>query len=401
MLGKITLLLASVIAIAVLCVGCGSSGSGSGSASGGSEGGGSAQDAGGLGPGITTPTALAPYKPSAKVGEKPDLSKVVAFAQDNAREFEQLIVKGLEMGAGDAGLEFKTADSNGDPQKQVQNMEQFLIQGVGALVTGPVEPEAQAPVMRKAIGEGVDMNAIVFGPATTQVNAPQYAGGKKLAEVAAEFIEAKLGSKADVVLFNEDSIESIRPRYQAMRDVLEAIPGVKIVADVEPEEIDTEHGFQTMTTILQKNPEVNVVLGADATVEGALAALEAENKDSEDQFLGGVDCENQALTYIAEGGAYKACVGTEPAIFGYALARYDGDWLEGKCVPQGISVEPVAVTDAAEVAVYREDEEDPKTVFADPRLLSGYLGLYGNICYGSRKNYLAYTWNPDTEREGE
>ncbi len=376
------------VAIAALVAGCGS---------GNSEGGESSE----AGKGVTKEVPLKPYEASDKRGEKPDLPGVIAFAQDNPRGFEQLIAEGIEAGAGDAGLEAKVANSGGDAQKQVQNMEQFLVQGVGALVTGPVDPEAQAPVMEQAIEKGADMSAVVFGPATQQVDAPQYAGGQKLAELAAEFIEAELGGKANVVLLNQDAIESIRPRFQAMREVFAKMPGVKIVADVEPEETDTEHGFQTMTTILQKEPNVNVVLGADAVVEGALAAMEAAHKTGPDQFLGGVDCETQALSDIAKEGSYRACIGTEPAIFGYAIARYAGDWLEGKCIPQGISVRPVAVTDAAEVARYKHDESDPAAVYEDPQRLSEYLGLYGNICYETRDNYLAYTWSaPGHAKEG-
>ena len=75
-------------------------------------------------------------------------------------------------------------------------MQQFLVTGVGAMVTGPVDPAAQAPVIRQAFKNGVDAGTLVFGPGTDQVNASQYAVGKTLADLAANYIKTKLGGKA-------------------------------------------------------------------------------------------------------------------------------------------------------------------------------------------------------------
>jgi ribose transport system substrate-binding protein len=109
--------------------------------------GGTAAAAGSTGAGIAKPVKLAPYAPSESAGPTPGLPKVIAYAQDSSNETEQAIASGLQAGAEDAGLKLQIANSNGDPQQQVQNMQQFLVTGVGAMVTGPVNPAAQAPVI--------------------------------------------------------------------------------------------------------------------------------------------------------------------------------------------------------------------------------------------------------------
>jgi len=331
--------------------------------------------------------------PSNSARPKPNLPRVIGFAQDSPNETEQAVASGLQAGAKDTGLKLDIANSNGDPQKQVQNMQQFLVTGVGAMVTGPVDPAAQAPVIRQAINNGVDADTLVFGPGTDQVNASQYAVGKTLAEVAANYIKTKLGGKANVVLINQDNVPPIRPRFQSIRAVLRAIPGVKIAADVTAAQQDSQHGFQAMTTILQTTPHVDVVLGSDEVVQGALAALQAAHKANNKQFLGGLDGESSSLKDILHGGPYKATVGLAPAIFGYAWSQFAARWLAGKNIPQAMNVIPIPLTNAAQIAAYSRDEDNPAAVWGNKQRLAHYLGLYGSISYTTRGHYLAYNWS--------
>jgi ribose transport system substrate-binding protein len=373
--------------VTALSVGCGSSGDGGGST------GGSGTTSRGSGAGITR-ADLAPFRASDTVGEKPDLPGTVAFVQDNPRGYEQSIATGLKAGAEDAGLKFVVAQSGGDPQKHIQDMQQFLITGVNTLVTLLVDPTAQAPVMIDAMRRGVNVNAVVFGPATSQANASQYEGGEVMGNLAKDYIESRLGGRANVVILNMDTIEAVRPRFQAIRDVLRTVPGAKIVADQQPDDITSDQAFRTMTTILQKEPNVDVVLGVDATSTGALAALRSAGKDRPDQFIGGFDGEPQALDEIARGGPYKATITTEPSIMGYAWGRFAGDWAAGKRVPQGICVLPKALTNAAEVDQYRTDEANPAPVFEDPERIKEYLSFWGDISYETRDRFIADAWTP-------
>lgn len=351
---------------------------------------------GDVGSGLSGDTELGAFEPSDEAGEKPDLPAVIGYAQDSPRGYQQAIANGLEMGAEDADLELNIAQSNADPQQQVENLRQFLVSGVGSLVTLQVDPNAQAPVMQQAIEEGVDVSTVIFGPSTTQVAAPQYEGGEVMGNLAADYINEEFGGNANVVILNLDSLEAVRPRFEAIRDVLGTVPGANIVADVEPETTDSKAAFDTMSTIIQKEPQIDVVIGVDATSTGALAALRAANKDRPDQFIGGFDGEPEALDEIEQGGPFKATVTTQPTNMAYAFARYARDWLDGKSVPQGICVNALAVTNAEEVQQYREDEANPAEVFDDPERRSKYLSLFGEISYETRDQYLNSIWQPET-----
>ena len=124
-------------------------------------------------------------------------------------------------------------------------------------------------------------------PAVSILNAPQYLTGRALADEAAAHIKSRLGGKARVVLLTHDSLQFLAPRFVAMRDVLSDLPGVSIVADISPLTVNKEGGLATMRTILLAHPDVDVVLGADTVVLGALAAVREAGKERADQFFGG------------------------------------------------------------------------------------------------------------------
>jgi ribose transport system substrate-binding protein len=81
--------------------------------------------------------------------------------------------------------------------------------------------------------------------------------------------------------------------------------GVTIVADISPLTVDEAGGAATMRTVLLAEPDIDVVLGADTVVLGALAALRETGKARPDQFLGGIDGEPAAVAEIKSGGSTR------------------------------------------------------------------------------------------------
>jgi ribose transport system substrate-binding protein len=235
---------------------------------------------------------------------------------------------------------------------------------------------------------------VVPPPATSILNAPQYLTGKVLGDAAAAYIRERLGGKARVVLLTHDSLQFLAPRFVAMRDSLKGIPGATIVADISPATVNEEGGYATMRTILLAHPTVDVILGADTVVLGALRALRAAGKDRPDQFLGGIDGEPEAVVEIKKGGPYKASVSLASPVFGYAMGQHAADWLEGKSIPQAMDILPIALT-TENIAQYEADLADPAKVYADPARREAYLRMYGNICYDSRHLYVNFPWSSE------
>jgi ribose transport system substrate-binding protein len=345
--------------------------------------------------GITTPTVLPRFDPNRPVCARPaGLERVLAFAQDNERKFMEGVARGLALAAKDRGLEYRVAQANNEPAKMIDQVRALLDAKVGALVIAPIDPPSMAPVLKQVIWSGAYVGAVVPPPATTVLNAPQYLTGKVLADEAAAYIRTHLGGKAKVVLLTHDSLQFLAPRFAAMRDAFKDMPGVVIVADISPLTVDEAGGAAMMRTILLADPDIDVVLGADTVVLGALAALREAGKARTDQFLGGIDGEPAAVEEIKAGGPYKASVSLASPIFSYAMGQHAADWLEGKSIPQGMDILPKALT-PNNIASYAADVADPAAVYNDPARRDQYLRMYGNICYDTRENFINFPWSSE------
>ncbi len=346
--------------------------------------------------GITTPQVLPPFDPAAPAcAAPPGLERAIGFAQDNRRMFIAGVGYGLQRAARDRGLRFEARVADNDAARQIADIAYFRNARFGAIVTAPVDAAGLAPELQQQIWAGGFVGTVVPPPAITILNAPQYLTGKVLADAAVAYIREKLGGTADVVLLTHDSLQFLAPRFTAMRDALKDMPGVTIVADISPPTVNEEGGYSTMKTILEAHPDVDVVLGADTVVLGALRALREAGKARPGQFLGGIDGEPEAVAEISAGnGPYKASVALSSPVFGYALGSLGADWLEGRSVPQAMDVLPIALT-SDNLASYEADQRDPGAVYAEPSRRNTYLRMYGNICYDTRDRYLNFPWSSE------
>lgn len=348
--------------------------------------------------GLTEPVVLAPFDPDApSCSAPPGLSRILAFAQDNEREFMQGVDHGLELAAADRGLEYRRAVANNDAARMEQQVQLFLASNVGGVVAAPVDPASLAHSLQQIMWAGGYVGTIVPPPATSLLNAPQYLTGKTLGDAAAEYILNELNGEANVVLFTQDQLEFLAPRFAGIREALQDIPGVTIVADISPNPVNKEGGFATMSTILQAHPDIDVVLGADTVVLGALAALQAAGRDRPDQFLGGIDGEPEAVAELRnEDSPYRVSVSLSSPVFAYAMGQHVADWLEGGSIPQAMDILP-SLLSAENLEQYEADLADPAAVYNDPERRDAYLAMYGNICYDTRDQYINFPWSSEAE----
>jgi ribose transport system substrate-binding protein len=347
------------------------------------------------GSGITIPRILPPFDPNAPACTPPaGVQRTLSFAQDNERDFMKGVARGLQLAARDRGLEYNVAVAHNDPARMIEQVQLFLAARAGAVVAAPVDPLTLASSLQQLIWAGAYVGTVVPPPATSLLNAPQYLTGKVLGDAAAEYIRTKLGGRAKVALLTHDSMQFLAPRFVAMRDSLKDMPRVSIVADISPRTVNKEGGAATMGTILLAHPDIDVVLGADTVVLGALSALRSAGKARSDQFLGGIDGEPEAVSEIKQGGPYKTSVSLASPIFGYAMGQHAADWLEGKVIPQAMDILPHALT-ADTLAQYEADVADPAGVYFDFARRNTYLKMYGGICYDTRDQYINFPWSSE------
>ncbi len=163
------------------------------------------------------------------------------------------------------------------------------------------------------------MGSIVAPPAISILNAPQYRTGQVLAEAARSYIDKSLGGKARVVLLTHDSNQFLAQRFVAMRHVFAQMIGVTIIADISPVTVNKQGGYETMKKIMLAHTDIDVVLGADTVVLGALAAMREAGRTKPQQFFGGIDGEPEAIAELMKGGEYRATISLASPIFAYAM----------------------------------------------------------------------------------
>ena len=348
------------------------------------------------GPGITRRTIFPAFNPRAPACSPPSgLKNVLAYVQENERAFLQGMDHGLSLAARDRGVEYFKVVVENDVAKAIEQLRLLRAAKVGAVIGTSSDPAAISRSLQALIWSGAFVGTVVPPPATLLLNAPQYATGKVLTDAAIAHINTRLGGKARVVLFTQDSMQYLAPRFQAMRDGLDRLPGVIIVADIAPSPVSKEGGFATMQTILLANPDIDVVLGADAVVLGALRALRAAGKDRPDQFVGGIDGEPEAVAEIKNARSpFKASIALSSPVFGYAMGQFGADWMEGRSVPQAMDILPIALT-GGNIAQYEADLVDPGAVYRDVGRRDVYLRMYGNICYDTREQYVNFPWSSE------
>jgi ribose transport system substrate-binding protein len=340
--------------------------------------------------------ALKPFDPDAPAGPATGLPKRVAWANTSSAEFFLALGSAIEQASKAQGCDYVTAVADNDAQKNVDQINQFSARGIGALVIQPLDPAAQAPVMQKAIDKGVGVMGLITSPTTMVAVTDQYAVGLAQGKAAAAYVTAHLGGKAQVHVFNEDSLgPPLVARHKGMLDGLKTGgAGVEVVSDVEAKKLTNEGGFQTMNTVIQAHPDVKVVIGADTEVIGALRALEQSGKQTKDMYLSGINGDQQALDLIKKGGPYRASFGFAWPVLGYAIGSYSCDWIAGKSIPRALVVPAVPLDSAEAIAKYDADMKDAAASFADPATYATYIEPRGNISYATRQDYWKQTYTP-------
>jgi ribose transport system substrate-binding protein len=341
------------------------------------------------------PDQLLPFKSDTSEGRSTGLPERIAWASTADSEFFLALGSGMKQAAADRGIDYLTATSGNDPGKHVDQMNDFLTRGVGALAMQPLSPDADGIVLRRAIDRGVCAQGIITAPSTMQVVASQYQIGYDQGKAAADYVTAHLGGNAKAIYFNLDSASpQLKLRHRGVLDGLKTAGGITVVRDLTVAEISTRSGFNTMMGALQTHRDIKVVLGGDTIVVGAYKALQESRQLRDDMFLSGVDGDREALDLVKLGGAYKLSIAFAWRLMGYGLGQYGADWVAGKQVPRVVVAKGVHLDSAAAVSAFTSASADPASVFKERARYEEYLPLYGNVDHAGRHTYWTKAIDP-------
>lgn len=258
--------------------------------------------------------------------------KRIGFAwTDPAIEVYKPIIKGAMDAAAARGYTILQSNNGGDPSKQLADIQTWIGQGVGGIMILPLDPKATGDVAAQAAEAGIVIcgysDPIPGAQCLDTFNHPQ--GAALLGDAAAKWI-VENGGDAQIALLTSDKQEVGKLRIDgAMEKIAAAAPNAKVVARVDAQ--SAADSQTAMQSILQANPDVNVVLCvADDGCLGARAAMKAAGKNPDDVFLGGWDGSLQALKDVQAGGMIKAIAALDLYAIGEAVANLPANVMEGK-----------------------------------------------------------------------
>lgn len=166
---------------------------------------------------------------------------------------------------------------NDDANKQLELIESCIAQKAKAIILDNAGADATVAAVQKAKDAGipsflVDREISQEGVAVSQIVSNNYQGATILAE---EFARLMGEEGTYIELTGRDTDTNAHVRSQGYHDVLDALPGMKMVAQQTANWSQTE-AFTVMESLLQAYPNIKgVICGNDTMALGAQAALDA------------------------------------------------------------------------------------------------------------------------------
>jgi inositol transport system substrate-binding protein len=206
------------------------------------------------------------------------------------------------------GVTLQIEDAKDDVSKQLSQVQNFIANGVDAIIVNPVDTSATAAITRAAADAGVPLVYVNRQPIDVDKL------GAKAAFVASNEAESGtletkeicklLGGKGDILVI--EGILSNQSAVQRTKDIHEVIStpdcsGMKIVAE-QTANYDRTQAQNLMTNWLSKGMKFDaVVSNNDEMAIGALQAMKSAGIDTKKAIVGGVDATQDALASMKAG----------------------------------------------------------------------------------------------------
>jgi inositol transport system substrate-binding protein len=198
-------------------------------------------------------------------------------------------------------------DGQNDVGKQLNQIQNFIAQGVDAIIVNPVDTDATPKMTKLATSAGIPLVYVNRLPADKQLPPKvAFAGSDEKQSGTLEMQEVckLMGGKGNILVMMGDlSNQAARQRTQDVHDVI-ATPqcsGIKIIAE-QTANWQRTMGQDLMTNWISAGYTFNaVVSNNDEMAIGAIQALKASGTDMKKVIVAGIDATPDALAAMKLG----------------------------------------------------------------------------------------------------
>ncbi|GAB1580433.1 sugar ABC transporter substrate-binding protein [Phyllobacterium phragmitis] len=205
------------------------------------------------------------------------------------------------------GVNLQVEDAQNDVSKQLSQIQNFIAQGVDAIVVNPVDTDATPKMTKLAVEAGVPLVYVNRMPADKEL--PEKVSFVGSNEVDSGTLQMKevcrlMGGKGDiVVLMGELSNQAARQRTQDIEDVIatDECKDIKIL-DKQTGNWQRTLGTDLVTNWISAGLKPNaIVSNNDEMAIGAIQALKASGISTKDVIVAGIDATQDALAVMKAG----------------------------------------------------------------------------------------------------
>lgn len=263
--------------------------------------------------------------------------------------FYQDLEAGLQEAAKAAGYELLVTAGEFDVAKQKDQINDFIVRGVNAIVVSPCDSRSIGTAIKAANDAGIpvftaDIACLAEGvKVVSHIASDNIAGGR----LAAQAVNQAIGGVGKVAIIDHPEVESVIQRVKGFEDELANYPDIEVVAKLSGHGVK-DQAFRTAEDILQAHPGLNAIFGInDDSALGALAAVEKAGKVGKIQIVG-FDAVPEARVAIKEGRIYADVI-QQPHEIGRQTIQAIQTYTAGGEVPAQVLI-PCALFTQADAA---------------------------------------------------
>jgi inositol transport system substrate-binding protein len=239
------------------------------------------------------------------------------------------------------GVTLQIEDAKDDVSKQLSQVQNFIANGVNAIIVNPVDTSATAAITKAAADAGVPLVYVNREPTDVDKLGPKAAfvasNESESGTLETKEICKLLGGKGNILVI--EGVLSNQSAVQRTKDVHEVIStpdcsGIKVIAE-QTANYDRTQGQNLMTNWLSKGMQFDaVVSNNDEMAIGALQAMKSAGVDTKKAVVGGIDATQDALASMKAGDlkitVFQDAAGQGKGAVDAALALAAGKPVEKK-----------------------------------------------------------------------
>lgn len=157
---------------------------------------------------------------------------VIAFAQDNmANDFRKAqVLQAKEAAAKYPNVSFVYSDAKAKTSLLIRHIEQFIAEGVDALIVGTNHPDLVVPAVERAYDKGIAVLILDRKVNTSKYNVYIFSDNREIGRMAARYLEQKVPNDATILMLqglaNNDVAQA---REEGFVEVMQKHPRIKVI----------------------------------------------------------------------------------------------------------------------------------------------------------------------------